>query len=412
MHKQIKTLSIYLGLAAIVLVWWTLAFHPGKMNQDLSIFLSKGSTKIGPNFPPTTLSAIDRESLKKALAGDFALMSKLIIDWDFDAQILQQANFEGFSRLPQNELLRCQLLCRQLQEKQTPEPHPSSIIDDAGNKISLNTPYQKFLPQTYMSASFLLALLPPGNIVALPRHLREQEQIHPKTLTNQIPLDIDRYNSEKLFQSQPDIAFVASYSHPATIQALTNQGIQTYFSKSPSTLEDISQELLNIGLIVNRPLEAEMLKTFMDATYIALDNQLQLHRLMKDSNKQNISLLYLYYHHNFSIPTKKTLTGQLLSRLHTTNITLLHKKETDDGNNWTNPINKENILSLNPQWIIIATENPSTLKQEIQKDPAMQQMAALRHQKIAFVDESIQQSASQYIVLAYYDIIHALINLL
>ncbi len=39
-------------------------------------------------------------------------------------------------------------------------------------------------------------------------------------LTNRIPLNIDRYNSEKLYMANPQVAFVAHYSHPSVLQAL------------------------------------------------------------------------------------------------------------------------------------------------------------------------------------------------
>lgn len=386
-------------LATIVIVgWWFLAFqherpisqgyyHP---NPDLNFPL--------PLFEDHGLFSINREQLHQALSGDLLLMGKLIAEWDVDAQLLLSKGYESVKRLSPKDYLHSQWLSRHF--KNHSETNYSPIQSDSQ--------FKKFLPQTYLAASFLLALSPPEEIVALPPSLRKLIQLYPRSLTDKIPLDIDRCNSEKLFMAKPEIAFVASYSNPATIQTLSNQGIALYMTKDLSTLPDILKELLSIGNIANRPLEAEMLKIFMEAAMAANDNKIiMLTKYYADNHLPFPRVLYLNYHQNFSIPTLRTITGQLLKRLGALDITLSTCLPNDTQKIMI-PLDKERLLNLNPDYLIVAAENHQALEKEIRRDAAFSELKALQKNKLFFVDEAIQDSPTQYIVLAYHDLIHVL----
>src|SRR5690606_7206820 len=81
------------------------------------------------------------------------------------------------------------------------------IFDDEGIPFQPSTTQQIFLPQTFVSASFLLALASPQEIAALPKGMRAQTHLYPKVLTDQIPLDTGRTNSEQLYRLHPGTAF-------------------------------------------------------------------------------------------------------------------------------------------------------------------------------------------------------------
>lgn len=419
--KFLPILKVY-GLVTLLIVgWWTLAFKP-KPNIKTSKGIAKESVHKKNTFLPssnTSLTLVNRDDLKKALAGNFALMTKLIADWDIDAQILQSEGIESIQRLPPQDFLRSQLLGRLIQKSRPDELvklsnilRTKQVVDDKGSVINLEKPYRRFLPQTYAAASFLLALSSPDQVVALPKRLREQIQIYPKDITDKISLDIDRYNAEKLFLTKPEVAFIAHYSHPATIQALSNQGMVLYMMKNLNTLTDITSELLAIGNIINRPLEAELLKSFMDAAVLAIDNSLAaLTRHYAAIDKKLPSVLFVNCHKNFSIPTPKTLTGHLLEKIREWDISLRYVAQNEQTDLWTMPIDKEHILKLNPDCLIIAAENSQALMVEIYNDPALRQLSAVQEDKLYFVDEAIQQSPSQYIILAYHDLFQVLANL-
>lgn len=418
-HKYLRSFKVYALMIVFVMGWWGIAFKKTPHSLPSSIQQASSPTSSRPLLD-TAITAINRELLHQALSGDFQLMARLIADWDIDAQILSMKGFEGVNRLPHTEFLRSQSLSRILQNKEATEKSSSLlrmahqfVADDTGRHIDVQRLYHKFLPQTYAAASFLLSLVPPSQIVALPRSLRKQTQLYPEAITNQIPLDIDRYHGEKLFQAGPEIAFIAHYSHPATIQTLGNQGILLYTMKDLMTLPDISQELVRIGSITNTPLQAELLKIFMEAAIVATDNQQAIFIKHFEQTFQQIpKVLVVNYHQNFSVPTCKTLTGQLLTRMQSIDISLQYASEKTQANEWMALIDKERLLKLDPDFLIITTDNAQALEREFYQDEALQKLSAARHHRLIFVDEAIQHSPSQYIVLAYHDLIQALMNFL
>lgn len=393
-----KPAALYLFLLAAIFGWWMAAFRSHGTNESVPIQLDL-KPNLDPSLFPSPFASLDRDEIQRALCGELPLMIKLIADWDLDAEILDSYGLIGIKRLPKEALLRAKLLGRIFSETTKEELlslqnsyRLKGIIDDKGAFISLSEPFHLFLPQTFVAASCLLSLSDPSQIVAIPKGIREQTELFPPKLTNQIQYDIDRYNGEHFFQVKPQIAFVSHYSHPSTLEALHNQGIKLFAINAVDTLSDIRHTLIRIGNVINRPLDAELLTIFMEAAMCAIDNRLMA---MKERFSPQ-RLLYLNYHTQYSSPSSKTLTWQLLDRLNVTHC--LPKTLVDaHAHDWSIPLDQEQIVHYNPDFLIIASSSQETV-------PALHSLSA----RVAFVDDNIQQSPSQFIVLAYYDLAQAL----
>jgi ABC-type Fe3+-hydroxamate transport system substrate-binding protein len=122
--------------------------------------------------------------------------------------------------------------------------------------------------------------------------------------------------------------------------------------------------------------------------------------------------MMLSLHKTFSVPTAKTLTGQLLAKLAPFDCSLDYANANGPLSGWSVLIDKEKLLNINPDYLIISTENPEGVFQELFKDSALQKLSAVQNKKICCVDELIQSDTSQYAVLAYFDLFQALENLL
>lgn len=410
--RNLFSFLFYLIPFASILVWWTVAFRsapiPASLTPDASIIQKKSPSPSILKY----LSTMQREQLHKALSGDYHLMIKLITDWDHDAQIMEQMGFKEIKRLSTHHFLRCQLLARQINSSSSAElnrlhdDYRSEFIpDDIGNLFDLSKSYGRFLPQSYVAASFLLALCEPESIVALPKGMREQKSIYPIEITRLIKLDADRYNTEKLYEAKPDIAFIADYSHPSTIQALQRQNIPLFTLKHIQSPEDIQDALIRIGNVINRPLEAELLSFFVEAAMQAIDNRFKVLNTTFNAPHAQPRVLFLKHHLTFSTPTSRTLTGKLLKRMGVKS--LIGDETSQNKFAWTVPLYQEQILDLNPDYIIIAANPIDTDKNNTLKESLLQNL--IHQQKIiAFVDDTVQESPSQYLVLAYYDIFEAL----
>lgn len=371
---------LYSCLAFIIISWWILAFRSPSPS-----FSATPPTSFTTDFPLLDqLSPLKREALHQALLGDISLMRSLMISWDEDAQFLIQSGVLGIQSIPQP---RKPLTI-------------SHVTDDDGNQINLDNPLQRFLPQTYLASTVLLALVPPEQIVAIPRGIRDLPQLYPTALLKQIPLDIDRYNSERLYQASPDLAFVAHYSHPATLEALKAQGISLFLIKNVDTLSDILNAISRIGYLADQKEKTEILLAFVEAAMRSIDNRLRAMTCQWDSNIPQQKILYLHYSSRFAMPTTKNMTGQLLQRI-IAQAPIFAIPVIESTTEWKIPLTHEGILHENPEGLIISCLLP-------EQPPKTSWEGIATQSKVTFIDEMVQQSLTQQIALAYFDIFQSL----
>lgn len=399
-----SALFYYATSILLIAVWWMLAFK-NPSSHSLPVFAQI------EQFPQislhTSLSPIRRNLLLEALSGDIALMAQLIADWDLDAQILENEGQKNVKRLERNAYLQSQLLSRQLltysperlrsiREKE----RQNELQDDFGYTFQSCQDPQRLFPQTYAAASFLLALAEPERIVALPNGLRELTQLFPQKITQQIP-DLDRFNAEKLYLSPPDIAFVADYSHPSFVETMQNQQIPLFKIKNLDSITEIIQSIKRVGHLIDCSLKANLLAIFVEAAFMAIDNHLLA--LQEQWKQQSIpKVLVVSHHSHFYLPSSHSLTGQLLKRL---GICALQSSEEAQ---LRNAIDQEKIVQFNPDCMIVSTANRQATEIQMSHDFSLTELTAVKQSKLFFVDEPTQQFPSQFIVLAYFDLLHAI----
>ena len=400
-------LFLYIGIPLFIMGWWIFAFKNSYQPETSADFPLELANHEAFSYKTTTLplSPISRKALHQALQGDFGLMSRLIADWDIEAQLLEEQGFQGVQRLPHENFMRSQLLVKQ---KNFHISRPTYLVDDKGKIFNLNHVFHRFLPQTQAAASILLALASPEQIVAIPEGMRNQTKLYPASLMEKIPLDIHRFHAERLYLQKPDIAFVAHYSHPATVTALQQQGIHLYTMKNIDHIEDIHEVIGQLGALIHREREAELLKLFVEAAFLSIDNQLLAIRELTSGSPEQI--LYLNYYSQFSIPTARPLIGQLLERLGILNCQFCHS-QYDSAEQWRLPISHEQIINLNPKAIIVSASNPKELHSHI-SSTALSHLTAVQKNQIYFVEDTAQDSPTHYILLAYYDLFQAIAHIL
>lgn len=355
LSKQSRSFSALLYFLAIAFVasWWL-------------FFFSENATPPLPISPvkskPVLEKTLSRKEILQALRGDFALMGALILRWDREAQHRQ------LNRLPADKVLRAHYL--------------AEMIPTLPKRTAL-----KILPQTYLAAGILLTIATPADLVALPRGFREQTYLFDSSVTEQIPLDVDHYTTEKLFLSHPQIAFVSShYTHPAALQALANQGIPIHASPICESIKDVMREIETTGRLIGREEEAELLQLFIEAALFKLDQ----------IPKETQNTLFLSYYDHFYLPLESNITGALILRAGLP----LPKIQTFEL--------KEKLLQWDPQTLVIATPRSMDLLPFLQHDPGYSQLQAVRKGRIRFVDDEVMQTPTHSLILAYYDLIEAL----
>ena len=243
----------------------------------------------------------------------------------------------------------------------------------------------------------LLAIVHPRQIAAIPKGLRAQKTLFLKDPMPEIKEDVDRFTCEKLYMSPPDIAFVSThYSHPATLKAFQSQGIRLCDSGSQDSFEAIKTTIQSIGREIERNEEAQLMTLFMDAALMAIDNRLTALGSFPTPQR----FLYLTYPSHFALPSSKTFTVQFLQRL--------GFPEVKTPLSASQYISFEQLRCEDPDCLVISTRFVESLKEKIFQDPLLQELKAVRNGKVFFVDDDIQQSPSQFCVLAYYDLAQTL----
>lgn len=415
-RKVASSLALYSIAATVILGWWVAAFLPASNATPVTPSAATEQDNRQKHTPSHLLfnSPNSRQSIQKALAGDFALMARFIAEWDLDAQILKRRGIPGIARLPLKCRDKARTLARVILTGTQAERDelirgcfPSTVTDDDGHTFMRDAAPGKSLPQTYAAASILLALAPPETLSAIPEGIRKQTALYPRSLTDQVPLNSDRYNGEEISLSHPSVAFVADYSHPATLQALQKQGIPLFMIKNVDTLSGIVDAISRIGRAAQRPLEAELLALFMDSTLLAIDNALAAAASEYQGRAAAVpAVLFASYYAQFSVPGEKHLAGKLIQRLAKERCRLF-VPDGDRYRDWSIPIMQEEIAAFNPDCLIVAAEHGEALLAQISSYPTLAALPAARNGHLYAVDAELQ-APSQYIILAYYDLAKAL----
>lgn len=404
----IRPIAAYTIAFLLIFSWWMLAFRLHEADEPKSRIL-KGQDKVERDLiikKPYVQPLVDRETLKAALFGDTSLMADLILRWDMEAKILEKEGIEGIKRLPESALIDSQKIARLLKSGH-PLPDPlfasqemSVVIDDMGTPFDLNIKRTRLLPQTYMAASILIALKEKESIVALPKGFSNQTHIYPEALTSAIPLEFDRYASEAISTKAPEIAFVSKYySNPSAIDLLRSQGVNLFFVRDIATVEDLLEAITDISDISNEPMKGRLLRTFVEAVFLSLDNWRVANGFFPEGKK----IMALTYYNRFFLPGKKTLTDHLLKRMERDNYAAFLP---DDPRLecFSVPVTEEEIAYFNPDLLIVLTDKPEEMDKIISARPFLHQTSAQINDAIAYISEDIQLTPSQVIALAYYDL--------
>ena len=396
--------------AFFILGWWTWAFFPSTSPSQTTNFPSHLVTT--PSILDE-ISVLDRNALHQALAGDFSLMLDFIIQWEEDAQILIQKGIPTVQRLSSSLYQQAILLGhlikhapRETLQELNQKWNVKTIEDDQKNILSLSPHFQRFLPQTYLAASFLLAIAPPEEIVALPHGLRYLTQLYSPEKLAPISRDLQHIHSETLHLMQPHLAFVAPYSHPLILDMLRQQHVQLYSINGLNSFQEIEKTLLNIGHATHHHLEAHFLALFMRACFLAIDNRLEAlhHNFFPSSPKR---LLYLSYQHHFQLFTSKSLSGQLIQKA-LTHCPHLSCSIPTSATEWRIPFEQEKIIQAQPEYLFVSIPQHAHSSLNLSLLPSLQHSPQLHIQHIFYLDEIVQEFPSQYVLLGYFDLFQAL----
>lgn len=258
--------------------------------------------------------------------------------------------------------------------------YPITIIDASQHPLTLTKMPTRVDSKSMFSDQVLMALLPLQNITSLSRLSKDKTY---SIIADKIPatLPLRDLNVERIIAEHPDLVLVASWSDGPKIAQLRAAGINVFVIKTVYSLKNIEKNILLVGKLINK-----------NAAAIALVET------MKQKLKQQIIL------------PKKQLTaieytpwGASSNHNSTINTIISHAQLKNviaytSGDKYGQvPIAKEQLLTLNPDIIIIPGTDSDGFKQQLLHDPALQTLTAIRDRRVISLPHSLRSTDSQYI---------------
>ena len=273
------------------------------------------------------------------------------------------------------------------------------IVDSTGNVLKLLQKPQKIVSLSISTDEILMALVARERIAALTyladdsgiSNIAEQAKAIPKKV---------RANAESIIALQPDLVIIPDWQPAAFSQTLRDSGIPVYIYKSPTTVNEVKHLIILIARAVGEEetgsrlvadMEKQLAQIREKVRQIPADSQQVVIRysLMGGSGGKNSTFEDICRHAG-------VIDGATIAGL---------------GRN--DVLSKEQIVSVNPDVILLPLwdhTGKTDLKkfgEDIQNDPALQSVKAIRNKKLKAVPDSHVASTSQYIVQGVQDVARA-----
>jgi iron complex transport system substrate-binding protein len=275
-------------------------------------------------------------------------------------------------------------------QNKTDDNYPIKITDSSGANLTIESKPSKIASISLCTDEILLSIADKNNILAL-SSLSDDEGI---SCVSKEASDIEIKLSsevEKIVESSPDLIFVPDWSEAAFIEQLKDANITVFIYKTPGTISDVKELIQNIATTIDEKESGTELISWMDEKTISVDEKL---KDLEDSEKVSVMSLdssnYTY--------GKGTSFDEICEKAH-----VLNSASEAGMESWAE-INKEKIIEINPELIILPTWSYEGLDMEeeaenFRNDESLKNVAAIKNNKVLTLGDKYITSVSQNIVL-------------
>lgn len=273
------------------------------------------------------------------------------------------------------------------------------IVDSTGYVLKLPQKPKKIVSLSVSTDEILMALVVPERIAAL-TYLAEDSGI--SNITEQaktIPKKIQA-NVESIIALQPDLVLIPDWQQAAFIQTVREAGIPVYVYKTPGTIEEVKQSIRLIAGAVGEGEAGNRLVADMDNELAQITGKV---RQIPESDRQ--------------VVIRHTLMGDSGGKGSTFEDICRYAGVNDGaalaGLGRNDALTKEQIVSINPDIILLSLwdytgkTDMKKFGEDVQNDPALQQVKAVKSKKLIGVPDSHLSCTSQYIVKGVQDVAKA-----
>ena len=273
------------------------------------------------------------------------------------------------------------------------------VVDSTGYVLKLPQKPQKIVSLSISTDEILMALVTAERIAAL-SHLADNSGLsNIVEQANVIPKRI-RANPESVIALQPDLVIIPDWLPPALSQTLREAGIPVYVYKTATTIDEVKQSIITIAHIVGEEQAGERLVAEMENQLAQVNEKVR--QIPKDSQQVVI---------RFSLMGDGGGKGSTFEDI--CRQAGVMEGATLAGLSRDDVMSKEQIVSVNPDVILLPVWDYSgktdmkKFAEDIQNDPALQSVKAIRNKKMIVVPDRHLTSTSQYVVYGVQDVARA-----
>lgn len=283
-------------------------------------------------------------------------------------------------------------------ENKSEDGYPMTVKDGKGVEVVIPKKPERIISLSLGTDEILLSLVDKDRIRAL-SYLSDDPGISnvaekAKGITEKVGQEI-----ESVIALGPDLVLLPDWHDESFIQQLRDAQIPVYAYKTPSSIEEQKQMIMNIAHLLGEEDRGQEIVAWMNEKLREVEEKV---KAVKPEDKLRV------INNNFGYTyAKGTVFDDIVQRAGLINAA------SEDGLELWIEITKEKIVELNPDMIIIPSWSfdkdldPSEFLQQIKNDKSLAEVSAVRNDRVVMVPEKHVSAISQYVVLAVEDIAKA-----
>ncbi|NJD03378.1 MAG: ABC transporter substrate-binding protein [Ruminiclostridium sp.] len=277
---------------------------------------------------------------------------------------------------------------------------PLKVTDAGGTEMTIEKEPKKIVSLTLGTDEMLAGMIDLSRIASVTPFALDKSVSNVADEVKNVPNVFLSKDAEKIITLQPDLMFVDSWADSNFIKQMRDAGIVVYVFKTPSSIDEQKETVLEIAHVVGADSKGKELVAWMDEKLKTVEDKL---KNLKEEDK----LIMLDYSETGTTSGIGTNTDDIFKRAGVINAAA---KAGLEG--WPQ-INKESVVEWNPDLIMLPSwyydKNVTLegLKDMLKNDKSLASVKAIVNGKFITIPFQHMSSISQYVVLAVEDLAKA-----
>lgn len=273
------------------------------------------------------------------------------------------------------------------------------VVDSTGYILKLPQKPQKIVSLSISTDEILLELVAPERIAAL-SHLADNSGLSNIVEKAKVVPKRIRANPESIIALQPDLVIVPDWLPPALPQTLRETGLPVFVYKTATTVDEVKQSITTIASVVGEVQAGERVVAEMDSQLAQINEKVR----QIPEGSQLVAI-------RFSMMGDGGGKGSTFEDICRQAGVIEGAAQAGLGRD--DVLSKEQIVRVNPDLILLPVwdyTGKTDLKKfalDVQNDPALQSVKAIRNNKLIVVPDRHLTATSQYIVYGVQDVARA-----